>query len=430
LAVIQPFRAVRYNPEKVKDLGAVTAPPYDVLSAEDCERLRQRHPYNVIRLILGPQLDSSDDKRYEEAARTWRRWLADGILITESEPALYVCQQEFEWEGRSYRRKGLVCLVRLEPYENKVILPHEHTFPSHKRDRYKLLEATKANLDSVFGIYDEERGCVSDLLGQAASGTPMMVAEADGEVHQIWRLSDPLLIREVADALAHEPIVIADGHHRYETALAYKLDQFVKSGVRMPALDYVLMTLCSVRDPGLLVLPTHRIVALPPGINIAPDVVVSKLVEGLAFGYDAEECVSVDHLLENLKENSRRGFRAFGVYVGAGNCYMVKSKGAVSSYPSEDMDALAKDVIERLPDLLGVSSVNLGYTQSASQAVREVDSGKAVMAILVNPVPVSEVFSAAVSGRRMPEKSTYFYPKLRSGLLMRSLDDPEPCGPL
>jgi uncharacterized protein (DUF1015 family) len=109
---------------------------------------------------------------------------------------------------------------------------------------------------------------------------------------------------------------------------------------------------------------------------------------------------------------------------------MVKSKGAVSSYPSEDMDALAKDVIERLPDLLGVSSVNLGYTQSASQAVREVDSGKAVMAILVNPVPVSEVFSAAVSGRRMPEKSTYFYPKLRSGLLMRSLDDPEPCGPL
>lgn len=423
MADLTPFRAVMYNPAKVGDLGAVTAPPYDVLSPEDCRKLRDRHPRNVIRLILGPHL-GEDNGRYEEAGRTWREWLADGTLLVDERPAFYLYQQDFEWERRRYRRRGLVCLVRLQAYEDGVILPHERTFPSHKQDRYKLLEATRANLDSVFGIYDEERGVVSELVAQACGAEPVLQAEADGERHTVWRIDDPGLVQEITLALAHEPIVIADGHHRYETALAYRMNHFLRGGQVGSAADYVLMTLTSARDPGLLVLPTHRLVKLPAGVScrLSPSQLADALAENLAFAYDVEECLSLDHLSQQLRDAGAARSRAFGVYMGADVCILLRWRSSAPSDPAEDMDILRKDVVDLIADVLECPSPELAYTQSTSEAAEAVRSGEALLAVLVNPVPVADVFRTALAGRRLPEKSTYFHPKLRSGILMRSLE--------
>jgi len=418
-----PFRAVMYNPAKVGDLGAVTSPPYDVLSPEDCRRLREKHPRNVIRLILGPHTGEGNG-RYEEAGRTWREWLADGTLLVDERPALYLYQQDFQWESRRYRRRGLVCLVRLQGYEDGVILPHERTFPSHKQDRYRLLEATRANLDSVFGIYDEERGVVSELVGQACGAQPILQAEADGETHTVWRIDDAELVREITLALAHEPIVIADGHHRYETALTYRMNHFLGGGRGRSAADYVLMTLSSARDPGLLVLPTHRLVKVPEGVVCRTTAVrlAEALAESLAFAYDVVECVSVDHLRQHLRDAAASRTRAFGVYLGPDVCVLLRWRSSAPSDPAEDMYALRRDVLDPIPDLLGCPAVELAYTQSALEAAEAVSSGQAALAVLVNPVPVADVFRTALTGRRLPEKSTYFHPKLRSGILMRSLE--------
>ncbi|MGQ9523583.1 MAG: DUF1015 family protein [Armatimonadota bacterium] len=423
MADLAPFRAVMYNPRKVGDLGAVTAPPYDVLSPEDCLELRRKHALYLIGLILWPYL-GEDNGRYEEAGRTWRRWLSDGTLVVDERPAFYLYQQDFGWEGRRYRRRGLVCLVRLHSYEDGVILPHEQTIASHKQDRYKLLEATRANLDSVFGVYDEQRGVVSELVAQASTSEPILSVEADGETHTVWRIDNPSLIMEITLALAHEPIVIADGHHRYETALTYRMNHFLDGRERQLAADYVLMTLCSAKDPGLLVLPTHRVVKLSEGAvrSVSPVQLAERLAESLAFAYDVEECLSLDHLCQHLRDASVSRSRAFGVCLAPDVFVLLRWRSSAPSDPAEDIDVLRRDVLGLLPDLIGCPSIELAYTQSASQAAAEVYSEKAVMAVLVNPVPVADVFRTALTGRRLPEKSTYFHPKLRSGLIMRSLE--------
>jgi uncharacterized protein (DUF1015 family) len=425
MAEIQPFRGIRYNPEVVGDLSAVTSPPYDVLTPEECEALRQLSPYNVIRLILGPSGDDEGNPQpYLEAGRLWRTWQEQGVLIADERPCLYLIQQEFHWDGRAHKRRGLVCLVKLHDYADGVILPHERTFPKHKRDRYRLMEATRANLDSVFGLYDEERHSISDLLAEGCRSGPVAASRNGDERNTVWRVEDAALINELTDALAHEPIVIADGHHRYETALAYRVDQFMKTGVRSVALDYVMMTLSSVRDPGVLALPTHRVVSAPAGMPLPPIITepCAALVSSLAFCYHVDECASASHLLEALREAAEQQQRAFGVYLGPRSCLLVRTRSSAPTDPAEDMDVLREDILDRLPDLLGYPSLDVSYTQSAAAAVAKVDAGAAVAALLVNPVPVADVFRTALRGKRMPEKSTYFYPKLRSGLVMRSLD--------
>lgn len=425
MAELQPFRALHYNPAQVR-LNDVLAPPYDVISPEEREELQKRSPYNIIHLILGQKHIGSGeqaDAEYAKAGENWRNWQSEGALVEDEAPAFYVYEQQFFHEGDLFTRTGLVAAVHLEAYENGVIFPHEKTFPGPKQDRLRLMETVHANLDSVFGLYDGQSADMSAFL-KAAKSQPSLLAgkSPDGQTHTVWEIRDPEAVAEIQNAFASAQIVIADGHHRYETALNYREQQQV-AGNDSPSLDYVMMTLCDIRDPGLLVLPTHRLVA---GMN--GDTPASALGAGLAQivnvslsnTFRVENVGSGSHTMSRLESMAKEGRSVYGAYYGEDQGYVLIPK-APAFYRYEEMAHFSEQILERLPEILEVKEIRVSYSHSAAEAVCQVNAGNAWIAFLLQGLPVGEVYEAARNNHLMPEKSTYFYPKLQSGLLMRAL---------
>jgi len=356
LAEIKPFRALRYDPGRAGRLDDLVAPPYDVIGPEEREKYLERSPYNVVHLTLP---DSEN-----EAGESLRSWRAEGVLEAE-EPAFWALSQDYVGpDGVARRRTGLVASLRVEPYEKGIVLPHERTHRGPKEERLRLLRATRTQLEPIFLLYD----------GQAPFEVPDRGADLEVEGARLWRLDET----SIGEAFADRRLLIADGHHRYETALAYHEE------VGTPESGYMMVVLVSTADPGLMIFPTHRLAASVNGPSPTHE--------------------DVEAALHDLDERPRDHAAAV----------LYRREGRISLL-SGDEGQLDVELVE------AQAPRHVTYTASLEDAVEAVDRGDAEGAFLVRPLRVEDVFKVAARGETMPQKSTYFFPKLPSGLLFMPL---------
>lgn len=445
MATVIPFRGIRYNPEKVKNLADVVTPPYDVIDQSAQERYYQRHPNNIVRLEYGKVLegDGPGSNRYTRAAAHYADWLKKNVLFRDKDPALYLYDQEFTAGGQGNVRTGFICAVKLEPYEKGVVLPHEETLPKHKADRLELMRACKANFSPIFSLYADPEMAVTGTLRGAAGQRPPDAAFADekGEIHRLWVIRDRAALDTVRQAMADKRIFIADGHHRYETALNYRAQRNSGTGTGDESYNFVMMTLVNLYDPGLVILPTHRLVRNVDQGDI------STLLQKLQEIFILEEfplSPKRDNFKEFLSRLSEKGAdpagrrmhrHVFGVYHGGGRLYLASLKnedglpglmpaGKSPAWQGLDVSVLHCLIIEKHlgvgPELLAGGD-HVTYTREEEGALAAVDSGEYQVALFLNPTLVEEVTQVAANGEKMPQKSTFFYPKIITGLVINSL---------
>ncbi len=400
MAVVRAFPAVRYDVDRVGDLRDVIAPPYDVISPAQQEALYARHPANVIRLILGRETN-----RAEAAAATLADWLRRGILRQDPTPAIYRYAQTFTLaEGRRHTREGVLCRLRVEDFSSGIVRPHERTLPGPKADRLAVLRATGAHLSPIFALYSRPGERLADLLGAGAAPDVDLI-EANGERSRLWRIADAAAIARFEAAIAPETLFIADGHHRYETALAY-----AKERDHAGASSYVLAYLSNMEED-LVILPTHRLVR--PPMRLAAD----ALVAGVAEMFHTEP----------LPEGPRPSGVIDLVLPGRGLRLRPKPEArACLQYLAPTLRGLDVALLHGaiLEPLLGVDGPALEFTHEDAEAIAAVASGRAAAAFLLNPPSIGEVRTVCLAGELMPEKSTYFYPKLASGFVFDLVGPP------
>jgi uncharacterized protein (DUF1015 family) len=398
MAVVRPLAALRYDPARVGDVGQVLAPPYDVITPAEQTELYARSPHNVIRLILPREAD-----RGTAAARTLREWVGSGVLRPDPGPALYLYSQQFTLaDGATRRRDGLLCRLRLEDFSSGVVRPHERTLPGPKADRLAILRATGANLSAIFGLYAGSGEPLRELCGGARLGAPLIDVAG---WHQLWRVTDAATIARVQAALADETIIIADGHHRYETALAYRDEQPGNE-----AAQYVLAYLANMEEEGVVILPTHRLVRGPLGLQAGA--LEARLRQAFTVGAaDGRrrpgeiDCVLPDRHLR-LRATPRAHERL---------------RDLPPVLRSLEVELLRRAILE---PVLGVGAEALDFTHDDEEAIAAVASGRAAAALLVNPPSMAQVHEVCLAGEVMPEKSTYFYPKLATGLVFNLVGPP------
>lgn len=423
---IEPFTALTYNTAKIGSLNQVVAPPYDLIDKKLQEELYARSPYNVIRLEL-----NRDPDPYTSAADILHAWRTDNILMRGETPALYHYTQTFEHDGLLRTRTGIVARVRLEEFSTGRILPHERTFPKAKEDRLRLLEATGANLSSIFGLYPSEDRPLTSLLAEVATRTSSMAAVDNlGIQNEIRVVDQPEEIAIIQRALEAPRILIADGHHRYETALEYRRRHRARTLSSMPVqpFDYVMMTLVAFDDPGLVILPTNRIAR-----RLAPAALAS-FDDSCRRDFEVEEFEDYAHFLRAVTE---RGQGVLGVSLANSPKFRLLTLRAttdltalIADAPAAvrelDVSVLHSLIFDRIfglkPDEIRGGG-NLEYTIDAQLALAEVASGAAAGAFLMNAPTVHDIERVTAAGATMPEKSTYFSPKLLTGLLMNPLEE-------
>jgi uncharacterized protein (DUF1015 family) len=414
MADVQPLRALHYDLARVGGLQPVAAPPYDVIDAAQRAELVARSPYNVVEIDL-PQ-NAGDP--YGHAADVLRSWTTDGIVVRDATPALWALAQDYTGpDGRPRTRSGIFARVRVEDYGPGRIRPHERTHPGPKEDRLRLTRATRANLSPIFSLYDDPAGAAWGAVAPSLEGAPWgEVTDEDGTHHKLWRVEDPAALDAVRSALAGVELLIADGHHRYETARVYAQEPGAA-----PGSDHVLMCLVALQDPGLTVFPTHRLVV---GLDEAKRAALRVAIERDWISEPAEA-------LEPESGDSVR----IGYYDG-GEPRMLTLKDpaiAAAALPGkpEPYRRLDTAVLEALllTGALGmteddISHLNgLDYARTAEQAKARVDAGEADAAFFMAPTPVSQVRDVAAAGENMPPKSTYFFPKVLTGMVFNPLED-------
>ena len=425
MAEIRPFQAIRYAPDA--DLAAVTCPPYDVLSEAERRALIDRSPYATARLILP---EGEGDAGYANAAQLWAGWRQSGVLLSDAAPGMYVTRTTFEEPGREgapLQRLGLISLLRLHPYADRVVLPHEHTLSRPKADRLNLLRATNANFESIMTLVEDEAGAFYGTLDAATQAAPPLLdfVAADGQRHELWKLEEPGTVASLAAFVADRPVYIADGHHRYETSVAFAEERGALGSDRPEA--FLLNTLVSFADPGLVLLPTHRLV------RDTPSELRTTLFRHLDDLFDVQE-ESLDDVLSRLR-HAMRNQPTFGLILPSGNAYQVTARSASAldaAIPADvppslrglDVTILQHLVLDRvlgLPASATASTERLAYTRDAEDALHRVKNAEFDLALLLGHTPVEAVRDVSQAGEVMPQKSTFFFPKLLSGLVMRDI---------
>ncbi|TKJ43639.1 hypothetical protein CEE36_02855 [candidate division TA06 bacterium B3_TA06] len=417
MATIRPFRGLRYNPEEIADPSRVITQPYDKITPRMQAEYYDRHPLNYVRLIYGREED-----RYQESADFFNKWMEEGLIIKDVEPALYPYTQTYRIEGNPapITRTGFITALKLHPYSDRVVLPHERTLKGPKQDRFKLFSKTHKNYEQVFMLYADSDRRIEKFFEPAMAQKPLMEATDDYDcIHRVWRVSDPEVIGKVQEVLAPKPVMIADGHHRYETALALK-EHLVKDHPDVPdasAFNHRMVTLVNLFDPGLLVLPTHRYV-----IKLKTDFDTAKAEMAEYFEITP---VAKEELAVKVKENADK--HAFGLYRKDGSWLLLLKDDAVMDevMPADppqikalDVSVLHNLVIEKLLDISKEEIESyIRYERYVDKAFSRVDSGEFEICFLMNPTKVEQVEAVSAAGARMPQKSTDFYPKLVSGLV-------------
>jgi uncharacterized protein (DUF1015 family) len=456
MAVIVPFRGIGYNPQKVNDLGKVVAPPYDVISPKDQEALYQGSPWNVVRLILNRETpeDGPRDNRYTRAAAFYSAWQKEEILIRAARPQFYFLQEEFssailpaaqmERLPAKIVREGFIGLIRLEDYGAGVVLPHEKTQTKPRADRLSLMESCQANFSQIYSLFADEEGTMAPIHRQVfSSGQPAMdVTDGEGVRRKVWRVGDPAILKRVQENMKPKEIFIADGHHRYETALAYREGQrrkFPKGTGREPY-NFTMMYFAAMEDPGVFILPTHRVVNKLEGFE--PRSFLSQLgsdfgVESFAYN-PADERTVRERLLRELAAQGEKE-RVLGMLLRGENKYfLLRFKGDRAMDQAEpgippSLKALDVNLLHILifkkrlnirPQDLAASR-NVIYFKDPGEAASAVNSGEGQAAFFLNPTRVYQVRDVSLAGETMPSKSTFFYPKLLSGLVINPLNPDE-----
>ena len=417
MAEIRPFRGIRFNLSRLQHTEEVITPPYDVIDSDGQDRLHQRNPYNIVRLEYGKKYPSDNDTEnsYTRAENTLKDWLAQEILIADEQPAYYLYEQKFTYNSERHTRRGIFAALKTEDYARRTVLPHELTMSAPKADRLKLLGHLKTNISPIFTLYPDPDNMIDALCRQSPPGRLLFeTGEDDGQVQLLRAITDLQLQEEITSYLAGQPLLIADGHHRYETALAYSKDAGPDIN---PGSNFILAALVSMKDPGLLVLPTHRVVApLTAGQKAEMKKNIDSEFKYIEYG-PAEELDEEDY---------RRELSSLAAVQPCLGMITAEKAGFLIPGPSKDDSPLPVVLLHEkiLRPVLAPGENNeadkelLSYPHDMKTVIQSILSGNSEAAFVLDTLPVEDVLKRAQQGRVMPQKSTFFYPKLPGGLVL------------
>lgn len=445
MAKIIPFRGIFYNPDKIHNLAEVMTPPYDIISKQDQCNFYKQSPYNTVRLDLGKSTKNDTDKnnRYTRAANLLNKWISEKILVQDTSPAFYLTTVDFTLGNKRVTRSGMIALIRLEPFNKGIILPHEKTFSKVSAERFELIKACHANFSSIFSLYSDQNIILDSLKDAVCSKKPDIDFIDKQEMeHRLWRITDISVHKYVADAMKEKSIFIADGHHRYETALNYKnrLSSTTPDFNENHPANYVMMYLCSMEDPGLVILPAHRMLtgikdsALDSFIQKAENYFYIKKMPFQNKGMETAKANFISALQSNSSKNMTGAFMKtrseFYLLTLKPNVMKhVTGNNIPNSLKSDPLNNLDVTVLTRLIliEILGFDQSMLdnekliAYSSSEEKAIQEVVSGRCDITFILNPTKINQVREIAQQGLIMPRKSTYFYPKVITGQMINSL---------
>ena len=440
MAEIRPFRGIIYNQDIIGSMQDVVTPPFDIISPKEQELFHQQHPNNMIRLILGQTSpdDTPDNNRYTRAAAYFDQWLAQNVLLHDDRPALYLTSMEFKVRNQKTTRYGFITLVKLEPFDKGIILPHERTFSNVRSERLELMKASHTNFSPIFALYPDGNGLMGRMQTHVEGQTPVMdFTETLGFRHRMWRMTDPDLHQQAIMALQPKKIFIADGHHRYETALNYR-EWVAKTtpdfSAAHPA-NYVLMYLCGMDDPGLIIRSAHRMLKEVPADALSTlPARAAEFFDIETFNFKPDDLAQVQSaFFKALKANATRNAIGFLAHNTQTLYLLVLKPGVMARLFRDELDEALLDidvtVLTRLifMELLGFDKQRLdnekliGYASRAKNAIQAVLNGEYDVTFILNPTRIDQVQAIAEAGLIMPRKATYFFPKVIAGQVMNSL---------
>ena len=426
MAEIKAFRGMRYDTAKAGKLEELCCPPYDIISEKERKAFIAQNKYNVIRL----ELPREGEDVYAAAGEVLDKWRDTGVLIHEDKPALYIYEEEFNAYNRRKSIKGLIARVKVEEFSKGVILPHEFTLSKAKADRFELMKATNCNFSQIYALYMDETHTTLSTLEALSQGCPDAQFTDDDQItHRLWIVTDEKVIAKLTADFADRKLYIADGHHRYETALNYR-NYCRENGISKEgdAQDYQMIYLMDMEHEGLVVFPTHRLVRGLKGFD--RDVIL----DGCEEYFDIKAYDSVSNMNAALAEQYQLGNKAFAFYCGRGEWYLLVLRDiAVMDEVLPDLSEASRgldvSVLHTLilEKILGIDKKNMAeqrnltYTKFFEEAIMGVDKGEFQCSFILNPTRVTEIRDVAAAGEKMPQKSTYFYPKMITGMVMNDM---------
>ncbi len=439
MATVIPLTGTVYNQDKIKDMAEIVTPPYDVISPQEEDDFIRRHPNNMIHLILGKSKagDNGTENCHTRAGRQLGKWRADGILVDDEKPAFYLTSTEFELDGKQVTRLGLTGLVALEPFEKGVVLPHERTFSKVRSERLERTKACQANLSAIFALYADNGDVFAILEKTASSEKPCMdFIDRTGQHQKMWRITGPSTCSTISGLMNDKKIFIADGHHRYETALAYQEWLRASRGDLSPddPANHVLMYLTSTVDPGLVIRPAHRLLHGIPETGISEFTrKAGKLFDITTVGNEKSPLEETKQAFVSALETSPEN--TFGACLRESRIFYLLSPkpGIVDKMLAAEIPEVLRSidvtVLTRLllMDVLGYDRKRLdnekmiSYTSVSSDAIDFAVNGKCDIAVILNPTRMDQVKRVAEEGLIMPRKATYFYPKVITGQVLYML---------
>lgn len=446
MAKVFPFGGVTYNKKKVGNFSKVMIPPYDIISKEDQDRFYRAHPYNCIRLTLGKEFpgDTEFNNKYTRANAFFNSWIKNEILTRDDEASIYAYEQRFNYKGRKYVRLGFTALFKLEELEAGRVYPHENTLPKPKQDRLSLLEATAANFEPIFSLYMDEDEKISKILKKNIKRKPIVEARDVFGIHnKLWKISSKPVINKIMKEMASKQVFIADGHHRYEASLKYRNEMRTKAqkSTGDEPYNFIMMYFANTYDKGLVIMPIHRLVLnldLKGKINLENRLVDFFDIEDIKFA-KKDEATSRKKLLRAMSK-ANEGEHFFGMSLHGENKYSLlklKNEKLIEKYigadrPKEwkrlDITILHSLVIR---EILGITDKDIEaenaikYVHNDEEAFDQVKKGDYQLAFFMNPTKIEQVTALASKYEKMPQKSTFFYPKLLTGLVMYKMANPE-----
>lgn len=427
MAEIKGYKGLRFNCEKAGKIDELVCPPYDIISDQQREEYIKTNPHNIIRL----ELPKGDDK-YNKAAEILKDWLEKGILVKEDKPTIYIYEEEFTAYGERKAIKGIICRVKLEEFSKGIILPHEFTLSKAKEDRLNLMKATNCNFSQIYSLYmDGGKNTLGKIDSLSKSEPDIQLQDNDNVTHRMWIIKDEKAIADICSDFTDRKLYIADGHHRYETALNYR-NYLREQGLAKEgdACDYQMMMLVDMEHPGLVVFPTHRLVRNLDSFN------AERVIDGCKEYFDVTEHSDINTIESTLMELYNQGKKAYAFYCGGSSYKLLVLKdtniikkllpNASTATQQLDVTILHTLILEKI---FGIDAenmakqINLTYTKIFDEAISSVQQGNSQCAFILNPTRVSEIREVASNGEKMPQKSTYFYPKMITGLVMNQLED-------
>lgn len=434
MADVQPLRGLHYNLEKIKDLAQVVTPPFDVISPAAQARYYERHPSNIIRLELGQQYatDNSINNVYTRAAKTLAEWRLEDILKQEEQPCYYLYQQHFSYGDQHYTRTGLLARVRLEPWDARVVLPHEHIRTKDKEDRLNLLRACSTNLSPIMCMYEDPQGRIRRLLQEYEQDPQIQVIDEQGEQHLLTPINNPEQIALIHSFFEQRQLYIADGHHRYTTALQYREEMLAqrKELDAQDGINFVMMSLIDVDDPGWLVLPTHRIL-----FHLSPDQLTQITPDGLKSSFTVrslDETLTEKALQQELSHAAqtapsfilKTADQTLLLTINAEGRQRMSQSGHSTAWNELDVAILQTLILEDRLKLTAAeiaAGTNIRYSHDTTETLSALQQSEAQAVLLLTGIDLRLVCAVAQADDRMPQKSTYLYPKLITGLVMNPL---------